>query len=120
MSNIFITGSTDGLGRLAAELLIEQGHRVVIHARNPERAADARAAIAGAEAIVIGDLSSFAQTRSVADQVNALGAFDAVIHNAGVGYREPRRVETDDGVPQLLAVNTLAPYILTALIRKPK
>jgi NAD(P)-dependent dehydrogenase (short-subunit alcohol dehydrogenase family) len=38
MARIFITGSTDGLGRMAAELLIDQGHQVVLHARNPKRA----------------------------------------------------------------------------------
>ncbi|MFZ0939684.1 MAG: short-chain dehydrogenase, partial [Candidatus Sulfotelmatobacter sp.] len=66
------------------------------------------------------DLPSIAQTRQVAEQVNALGSFDAVIHNAGMGYREPRRIATEDGLPQVFAVNTLAPYILTALIQKPK
>lgn len=77
-------------------------------------------AVSGAEAVVIGDLTNIAQTRRVADQVNALGSFDAVIHNAGIGYREPRRIATEDGLPQVFAVNTLAPYILTALIKKPK
>jgi NAD(P)-dependent dehydrogenase (short-subunit alcohol dehydrogenase family) len=77
-------------------------------------------AVHGAEAVVIGDLTSIAQTRKVAEQVNALGAFDAVIHNAGIGYREPRRIATEDGLPQVFAVNTLAPYILTALIKRPK
>jgi NAD(P)-dependent dehydrogenase (short-subunit alcohol dehydrogenase family) len=70
--------------------------------------------------MVIGDLASIAQTREVAEQVNGLGLFDAVIHNAAIGYREPRRIETEDGLPQVFAVNTLAPYILTALIKKPK
>jgi len=69
---------------------------------------------------VIGDLTSIAQTREVAEQVNGLGLFDAVIHNAAIGYREPRRIATEDGLPQVFAVNTLAPYILTALIKKPK
>ena len=55
----------------------------------------------------------------VADEVNKLGRFDAVIHNAGVGYREGR-VETEPGVPSLFAVNVLAPYVLTALIERPK
>ena len=73
-----------------------------------------------AEAVVIGDLASIAQTRGLADQVNRLGSFDAVIHNAGVGYREPRRMATEDGLPHVFAVNTLAPYILTALIHRPK
>jgi NAD(P)-dependent dehydrogenase (short-subunit alcohol dehydrogenase family) len=69
---------------------------------------------------VVRDLSSIAQTRHVADQVNQLGTFDAVIHNAGIGYREPRRIVTEDGLSHLLAVNTIAPYILTALIAQPK
>jgi NAD(P)-dependent dehydrogenase (short-subunit alcohol dehydrogenase family) len=56
----------------------------------------------------------------VAEQVNGLGLFDAVIHNAAIGYREPWRIATEDGLPQVFAVNTLAPYILTALIKKPK
>src|ERR1700691_2205343 len=120
MARVFITGSSDGLGRMAAELLIEQGHGVVLHARNEKRGQEAMAAVSGAEAVVVGDLSSIAQTRKVAEQVNALGAFDAVIHNAGIGYREPQRIATEDGLPHVFAVNTLAPYILTALIRKPK
>jgi len=105
---------------MAAELLIEQGHGVVLHARNEKRGQEAMAAVSGAEAVVIGDLTSIAQTRKVAEQVNGLGAFDAVIHNAGIGYREPRRIATEDGLPHVFAVNTLAPYILTALIKKPK
>jgi NAD(P)-dependent dehydrogenase (short-subunit alcohol dehydrogenase family) len=105
---------------MAAQLLIEQGHGVVLHARSQQRGREALAAVPGAEAVVIGDLSGIAETRSVAEQVNELGLFDAVIHNAAVGYREPRRIATEDGLPQVFAVNTLAPYILTALIRKPK
>ncbi len=104
---------------MAAELLIEQGHGVVLHARNEQRANEVLSAVPGAEKAVIGDLTSIAQTRSVADQVNALGSFDAVIHNAGVGYREPKRLASEDGLPHVFAVNTLAPYILTALIHKP-
>ena len=120
MARVFITGSSDGLGRMAAELLIEQGHGVVLHARNEKRGQEAMSAVPGAEAVVIGDLTSIAQTCKVAEQVNALGAFDAVIHNAGIGYREPRRIATEDGLLHVFAVNTLAPYILTALIKKPK
>jgi len=120
MARVFITGSADGLGRMAAQLLTEQGHTVVLHARSEERGKDALAAVPTAETVVIGDLSSIKQTRDVADQVNALGEFDAVIHNAGVGYRQPRRIATEDGLPREFAVNTLAAYILTALIHKPK
>jgi NAD(P)-dependent dehydrogenase (short-subunit alcohol dehydrogenase family) len=120
MARVFITGSSDGLGRMAGQLLVEQGHSAVLHARNEQRGREALAAVPGAETVVIGDLSRIAQTRSVAEQVNALGAFDAVIHNAGVGYQRPQRVLTEDRLPMEFAVNTLAPYILTALIRRPK
>ncbi len=120
MARIFITGSSDGLGRMAAQLLIEQGHRVVLHARSEQRADEAMARVPGAESVVIGDLITIAETRSVADQVNQLGSFDAIIHNAAVGYQEPRRIATKDGLPHVFAVNTLAPYILTGLIQRPK
>ena len=120
MARVFITGSSDGLGKMAAQLLIEQGHAVVLHARNEARGREAMSSVPGAESVLVGDLSSIQQTRSVAEQVNALGTFDAVIHNAGVGYREPRRAATEDGLPHVFAVNTLAPYILTALIHRPK
>ena len=120
MSRVFITGSSTGLGLMAGRLLVEQGHRVVLHGRNRARADDASRELPEAEAAVVGDLSSIAQTRALADEVNRLGRFDAVIHNAGVGYDDARRVETEDGLPRVFAVNTLAPYILTALIEKPK
>src|SRR6516164_9891057 len=103
---------------MAARLLIEQGHEVVVHGRNEGRSRDAVTAAAGTRGAVTGDLSTIAGARTVADQVNKLGRFDAVIHNAGVGYREGR-VETEPGVPSVFAVNVLAPYILTALIEKP-
>jgi NAD(P)-dependent dehydrogenase (short-subunit alcohol dehydrogenase family) len=120
MARVFITGSSDGLGRMAAQLLIEQGHSAVLHARNAQRGEETLATVPGAETAVIGDLTSLAQTRGVAAQVNKLGRFDAVIHNAAVGYREPRRIITEDNLPHVFAVNTLAPYVLTALIHKPK
>ena len=118
MSRIFITGSSEGLGLMTGRLLSEQGHKVVLHARNTARAQDAGHALSGAD-VVVGDVSTIAGARSVAEQANAHGRFDAVIHNAGVGYRGARN-ETKDGVPQIFAVNTLAPYLLTALIAKPK
>jgi len=120
MARVFITGSSDGLGRMAAQLLIDQGHSVVLHARDQHRGQEALAAVRQAEAVLIADLASIAQTCRLAEQVNALGSFDAVIHNAAVGYREPRPIQTEDGLPHVFAVNTLAPYILTALIKKPK
>ncbi len=118
MARILVTGSADGLGRLAASDLIDQGHAVVLHARNQARAADAIAALPKAEAVLIGDLASIAETRDLARQANESGRFDVVIHNAAVGYREPR-IETVDGLEHVFAINALAPYLLTALIDRP-
>jgi len=119
MARIFVTGSAQGLGLAAAQALLGAGHQVVLHARSSERAA-ALGEIAGrALGVVIGDLSSAAQTRRVAEQVNAIGRMDAVIHNAGV-YAEPRRGTTVEGHALTLAVNVLAPYILTARIERPE
>lgn len=120
MARILVTGSADGLGRMAAALLVAAGHKVVVHGRSPERAGTALEQIPGAETAVAGDLSSIEATCKLAQEVNRLGTFDAVIHNAGVGYRERRRGDTRDGLPEVLAVNTLAPYILTALIERPQ
>lgn len=111
MARIFITGSTDGLGRLAAARLIAQGHRVIVHARNPQRAEAVRAKLPGAEAVVIGDLADPDETYQLAAEVNALGQCDAVIHNAGIDEAPSRAI---------LHVNTLAPYLLTALIHPPR
>ncbi|KAB0636726.1 SDR family NAD(P)-dependent oxidoreductase [Burkholderia latens] len=119
MSRIFISGSSTGLGLMAAELLVRQGHQVVLHARNAHRATETRHALPQAEAVVVGDLETIDAAIDVAAQVNALGRFDAVIHNAAVGYREPHRV-TADGLPHVFAINTLSAYILTALIARPK
>ena len=119
MASVLITGSTDGLGLMAARLLAADGHEITMHARNDERAADARASQPEAAHVVIGDLSSIAETRIVADQANALGRYTAVIHNAGIGYREPRRIETVDGLCQVFAINVLAPYLLTSLMTPP-
>jgi NAD(P)-dependent dehydrogenase (short-subunit alcohol dehydrogenase family) len=119
MSRVLITGSSAGLGLLAAKRLLAQGHEVVLHARTKERADDAWAAVPKAAAVVIGDLASIGETRDVADQANRLRPFDAVIHNAGVGDRE-RRVETVDGLEHIFAINVLAAYLLTALIEPPK
>jgi NAD(P)-dependent dehydrogenase (short-subunit alcohol dehydrogenase family) len=94
------------------------GHDVVLHARTRERAAALSDLAPDAAGVVTGDLSSAAQTRDLARQVNQIGPMDAVIHNAGV-YLEPSRGPTADGHAMTLAVNTLAPYLLTALIDRP-
>ena len=118
MKRIFITGSTDGLGLAAARTLMAEGHEVVLHARSAKRASALADIAARSAGVVIGDLSSAVETRAVAEQVNKIGRMDAVIHNAGI-YLEPSRGTTPEGHAKTLAVNTLAPYMLTALIECP-
>jgi NAD(P)-dependent dehydrogenase (short-subunit alcohol dehydrogenase family) len=110
-ARIFITGSADGLGRLAAERLVHQKHRVVLHARNERRAQEALASVPGVEGVLVGDLSRVDAVKQLAAEANASGRFDAVIHNAGV-YRASGR--------DILAVNVLAPYVLTCLMHEPQ
>ena len=119
MSRIFISGSSTGLGLIAADLLVSKSHSVVIHARNARRAEEARQKLPEAEAVVVGDIGTIAGAKDLAAQVNALGHFDTVIHNAAVGYREGHHV-TADGLPHVFAINALSAYILTALIERPK
>jgi NAD(P)-dependent dehydrogenase (short-subunit alcohol dehydrogenase family) len=118
VSRIFITGSTEGLGRAAAVTLLGEGHEVVLHARTPERAAALNDLAPDAAGVVIGDLASAAETRGLAGQVNDIGRMDAVVHNAGV-FLERARSATAEGHAKTLAVNTVAPYLLTALIDRP-
>jgi NAD(P)-dependent dehydrogenase (short-subunit alcohol dehydrogenase family) len=119
VGRIFISGSSAGLGLMAGQLLASKGHKVVLHARNAARAEIARQELQIAETVVVGDLDTMAGAENVAAQVNAMGQFTAVIHNAAVGYRELKCVNAD-GLPHLFAINTLAAYILTCLIERPK
>lgn len=120
MARIFVTGSADGLGFMAGELLAQQGHSVVLHARSEARAAATRRRLPRAEHVVVGDVASVAAMKDVAAQANAVGAYDAVIHNVAIGYTVGERKETVDGLEQHFAINTLAPYVLTALVRAPR
>jgi NAD(P)-dependent dehydrogenase (short-subunit alcohol dehydrogenase family) len=118
MARIFITGSTDGLGRAAARSLLDEGHEVILHARSTERASTLADLASQAAGVAIGDLRSAAEVHRIAEQVNAIGRMNAVIHNAGI-YRAPSRASTPEGHADILAVNTLAPFMLTALIERP-
>ncbi len=119
MARIFITGSSDGIGLREALMLVARGHEVVLHGRNRKRADEALAKVPGASSALTGDLASLIETKALAEQANGRGPFDAVIHNAGI-YRDPRCTRTVDGLPLIFAVNSLAPYILTCLIERPK
>jgi NAD(P)-dependent dehydrogenase (short-subunit alcohol dehydrogenase family) len=120
MARVLVTGSSDGIGLMAGRVLLEEGHEVTFHARNEERAAGLRRVIPGRDpAVVIGDLASLEQTRSVAEQANRVGRHDAIIHNAGIGFHRPVRETSDDGHELTFAVNVLAAYVLTALVDRP-
>ena len=119
MARIFITGSADGIGSLTAKRLVDEGHKVVLHARNAQRARDASAACPGAEQVLIADLTSLEETKQLAAEANQLGTFDAVLHNAGL-YLGMEKVPGKSGMPSLFCVNTLAPFVLTSLMHKPK
>src|ERR1700678_4299072 len=111
MSRIFISGSSAGLGLMAGELLVQQGHQVVLHARSAARAADARRALPRAEAVVEGDLDTIAGAKAIAARVQEHRRVDALIHNAAVAYRENHKLRKD-GLPHVFAINTLSAYIL--------
>ena len=118
MARIFVTGSTEGLGRAAAETLIKLGHQVVVHARNSQRSGSLSKLTGLGTEVVIGDLASEQETRALADQINGLGRMDAIIHNAAV-YADQQRFPTPERHPRTLAVNVLASYLLTALVERP-
>jgi NAD(P)-dependent dehydrogenase (short-subunit alcohol dehydrogenase family) len=119
LSSIFVTGSAQGIGHETARVLIGAGHRVVAHARDAGRAADLRASLPGAAAVLTGDLASLESTRALAAAAAEAGPFDTVVHNAGVGGGAPERVTTADGLERIFQVNVVAPYLLTALSARP-
>ncbi len=118
MASVFVTGSSDGIGRETARQLVRGGHRVVLHARDDARAEDAAQAVPGASGVAVGDLSVLAGMRQAAESASALGPYDAVVHNAGVGSAAARH-RTADGCERIFAVNVLGPYLLTALMPLP-
>jgi len=101
---ILVTGSADGLGRAAAETLLDQGHDVVVHARNAPRGETLAPLVSRGARLVVGDFSRRDDVVSIADELRD-ARLDAVIHNAGV-YSGPA----------MLPVNVVAPYLLTALV----
>jgi NAD(P)-dependent dehydrogenase (short-subunit alcohol dehydrogenase family) len=119
MSNVLVTGSSDGIGATVAHVLAEQGHRVVLHARNDERAERCRTSGPAGADIVVGDLASLSSTRAMATEVERLGPLDAIVHNAGWACRDDTRPLTEDGLEQTFQVNLLAPFLLTALLPLP-
>ncbi|MEO6503803.1 MAG: SDR family NAD(P)-dependent oxidoreductase [Jatrophihabitantaceae bacterium] len=109
MSRILVTGSTDGLGRLAAESLSAGGHDVVVHARNEQRAAALDALVSRGADLVIGDFTRREDVRRIAADLADAEPLDAIIHNAGVWRGQA-----------VMPVNIIAPYLLTVLLPAPR
>lgn len=112
----FVSGSTQGIGLRTVQGLIANGHKVVAHARTKERAEEAKKDLEGVHHIVVGDLNDQAQVRDIASELNEIGTFETIVHNAGVGYQEKSR--GDGEIAKTLQVNVLAPYMLTALTNR--
>lgn len=95
---------------------------MVLHARNADRAASTQKSVPNAEAVLVGDLRLMSEIKKLAEQANSLGngTFDTIIHNAGIGYGGTSSREiTSEKLSAVFAVNTLAPYMLTCLMKKP-
>ncbi|HWW55096.1 MAG TPA: SDR family NAD(P)-dependent oxidoreductase [Acidimicrobiales bacterium] len=118
---MIVTGATNGIGEAAAIELARRGARVGVVARNPNKAeatvARIEAAMPGAPVdVFMGDLALMGDVRKVAAEI--LGRYehiDVLVNNAGVQLPEQRT--TSEGLPELVAVNYLAPWLLTSLLR---
>jgi NAD(P)-dependent dehydrogenase (short-subunit alcohol dehydrogenase family) len=116
---ILVTGATDGIGRETARELARRGARVLVHGRDPARAeavvAELRTLVSATPDPVVADLASFAAIRAMAARLNAEGhQLSVLLHNAGVFMK--KRERSVDGFEMTLAVNHLAPFLLTHLV----
>lgn len=96
---------------LAAKELLARGHQVSLHARNLARREETLRQAPTAQNVFIADLSDRGAVRGLAEELNQTSTFDVVIHNAGVYQASPDLI---------FAVNTMAPYILTSMMNKPR
>ena len=114
-----ITGATGGIGRWIALGLVDAGFRLLVIGRDPVRLHATRDWLAGQSPgsagrieLITADLSLLADTRAAADAVvSRAGRLDLLVNNAGL--LSPRRIETAEGHEHTLAVNHLAPFVLT-------
>ncbi len=117
---VLVTGSTDGLGKRVAYDLAQKGATVLLHGRDPERgeavAREIREATGNDELrYYLADFSSLEQTRRLAEEIRAdHDRLDVLINNAGIFAGE--RTVSEDGYELTLAVNYLAPFLLTHLL----
>jgi NAD(P)-dependent dehydrogenase (short-subunit alcohol dehydrogenase family) len=121
MTTILVTGATDGLGRALATRLAGEGATVLAHARSEGRGREALGDLLdgpGDVRLVVGDLASLAEVRALAEQIP--DRLDVLVNNAGIGSSLPGdgvRMESADGYELRFAVNYLAGFLLTALLR---
>ena len=109
---ILITGSTDGIGLEAAKMLAADGHKVLLHGRNPAKLQAANASLSGKAEPYVADLSRLSDVVSLAKAVaGSHDRIDVLINNAGV-FKTPDPV-APDGFDVRFTVNTIAPYLLT-------
>jgi NAD(P)-dependent dehydrogenase (short-subunit alcohol dehydrogenase family) len=108
MARILVTGSADGLGRAAADTLLADGHDVIVHARNQDRARTLSDLVDRGAEVVVADFSERQDVVDLARSLDGGAPIDAVVHNAGVFSG-----------PAVIPVNVVAPYLLTALLRTP-
>jgi NAD(P)-dependent dehydrogenase (short-subunit alcohol dehydrogenase family) len=118
-----VTGSTDGVGRMVARRLADQGARVLIHGRNHDRGSELLQQIEadgrGSAVFLPADLSSLAEVRRLADLVRQhCNRLDLLINNAGIGSGAAagERQTSADGHELRFAVNYLAGFLLTRLL----
>ncbi|SHO57319.1 SDR family NAD(P)-dependent oxidoreductase [Vibrio quintilis] len=111
---ILITGATDGIGLATARTLVEQGHHVLIHGRNPEKLQKTEVLLSamGKTDSYLSDLSDLADVKRFAETITEKHqSLDVLINNAGI-LRTPHS-RTADGLDVRFVVNTVAPYLLT-------
>ena len=116
---ILVTGSTDGIGKATAAVLLERGTDVILHGRSATKGEAVRTELKkqGKEIsdLVIADFSDMGQVRSMAeDLMSRYSRLDVLVNNAGT-YQE-KRVQTVDGIEMTFAVNYLGPFLLTHLL----
>ena len=120
--SFLVTGATEGLGLAAAKQLVKAGHTVLVHGRNAPKVDGVVRSLeaSGGRAVgYVADLSSMAQVRQLGSEVaEAWPSLDGLLNNAGSfdGDYTGKRVVTDEGNEYTLAVNVLAPFLLTSLL----
>ena len=121
MTLVVLTGATRGIGRAAAIELARQGAEVALVGRDPERveAVAAEASAAGGAAPVhrhVADLMLMAGVRELAEELRErYEHIDVLANNAGALFAS--RQETSEGLERTFALNHLAPFLLTNLLR---